>query len=377
MAGTGIHGYTGYTSNGQYIQNGIIQSQPSANDYVNAVKTAATNTASTVNSNVNTILNNTNANQLASQFAGIAGMDTSDYADYLRRALDISANNTALSQQLAREQMQYQTQSDATAMAWSASEAEKNRQWQERLSNTAHYREVQDLIAAGLNPILAANNGAFTGSGATGQGFSSSGAMGQVDTSAAGIVGQLASAYINTASQAAVAGMYTDAQRYQADMQYAQAKLNVDANLLMNDKNITSNEKMNKLNSDTALQNANTAASANLGAASMTSGATIQASLNNMTAAILGHELSNEASHYKTDIDAAVALKGQTNQWNIEKMKDDTNKYGTVLNNASKLYSDPFASAKGTANKATGNQDLFSLLDDAVREYNARNTRRF
>lgn len=83
-------------------------------------------------------------------------MQASIYGADQARASAKEANETNI--MLARE-----------ATAFNREQAQKQMDFQERMANTAHQREMRDLIAAGLNPILTATggNGAATPAGAS------------------------------------------------------------------------------------------------------------------------------------------------------------------------------------------------------------------
>nr|DAE25509.1 MAG TPA: minor capsid protein [Microviridae sp. ctQkk2] len=78
----------------------------------------------------------------------------------------------------------YNQISNNAAMSYNSAQAAKNRAWQEQMSNTAYQRAVEDMRKAGINPILAyQQGGASTPGGA--QGTISGASMGLASSSAA------------------------------------------------------------------------------------------------------------------------------------------------------------------------------------------------
>lgn len=187
------------------------------------------------------------------------------------RVVTKASDMYSILQGIAQDNNAWSAKQAEIARQFSADEAEKNRKWQEYMSNTAHQREIKDLKAAGLNPVLSAmgGNGAAVTSGATASSY-----MGQTDMSLAGGIVSLMGSLLN--SQTQLVNKALDAQ----------------TNLAVADKYNATNRYLGELSSATQLSTANIHAMATKYAADTGASASVTSAAIHAAAQKYGYDVS-------------------------------------------------------------------------------------
>lgn len=218
---------------------------------------------------------------------GSSGSMATQLTQMMDQLYNITERNTARSEAQAAELRDWQERQNKLAMDFNSAEAQKNRDWQQMMSDTAHQREVADLRAAGLNPVLSASggNGAAVTSGATASGVTSSGAKGEVDTSLDG-------ALVNLFGSMWSAQTQLEAQRINAQNNLAIAEKNNSTSELVARLYTEQSREASQLAAQVGLSQSEISSAASRAVASISAGASYYASDISYQNAILNNETS-------------------------------------------------------------------------------------